>query len=60
MKEDCSFEVIEITEATRSFFNFLDFAVDPLGDGIGQPMGDEVENKQRVFLKHLGNFDDGL
>jgi hypothetical protein len=38
----------------------LDFAINPFGNGVGQPMGDKVENKRTVFLEHLGNLDHRL
>ena len=41
VKEHSRSKVIDIPDATSLLINALDFAVDPLGDSICQPMSNE-------------------
>ncbi len=60
MEEDGGFEVVEVAKPTGAFLDFLNLAVDPLGDRVREGMRDKVENVPGVAFEHLGYLDHGL
>lgn len=59
-EEDCDSEVFKFSVSSPHGFDFLNFAVDSFGSGVGLMMAERIADAIKVFLEPLCNFDDFL
>lgn len=60
LKEGRGTEVVAVAEATGGLRDPLDFGVDALGDGVGDPVRQVRDDVVKVGLEHPGHLLDGL
>ncbi len=59
-EEDSGSVVFEDTETASGGLERLDAAVETFGGSVADAVAKPSQNIGQTFLKHVGNFDDGL